>query len=177
MFSQDLNGPLPITWEIEKIKELDWYLPAYKNKEGCQKAFDLGYTWDHLNLYRTPFSDVSKQPELKETLKHFPNFEKAMIWFQKQKPGAAVSTHKDPCLPNMYNMYWGSDHGIPEDKFRRAIVYLEDHKDGHLNTIDGRAFYSWKAGNYLWWDNQTPHSAVNFGTEDKIVMVVDYYDI
>jgi len=48
-------------------------------------------------------------------------------------------------------------------RIRRAILFLEDWQSGHYLDVDGRAILNWSAGDWVYWDYDTPHYAANIG--------------
>ena len=54
----------------------------------------------------------------------------------------------------------------------RALVMLEDWKPGHYLDLDDVAVTDWKAGDYFWWTDDTPHTAANIGTEDRYTLQI-----
>jgi hypothetical protein len=171
---------VPVTWDIEKIKKLDtWYLPKFINKKGVAEAEKLRYLpIGHNDILRTPVFSYKNSNEYSETLRTFPNYHHAVAWFQNQRPGRIFKEHIDPCLPFTFNDYWKSFHGlefdIEDSRFRRAIIYLSDHAPGHFTVVNGKMFYDWSAGDMLYWGHIL-HTGGNFGTTDKVTMIVDYY--
>lgn len=179
-YSTELGSKLPITWNIDEVKaDPTWYKPVFINTKGVEAAAKLGYTENHNAIWRTVFGTVNDKRYcyLEETLKNFPNYKHAVIWYQMQPTAAVLKTHIDPDLPLTFNSFWAK-RGIKQDikieRFRRSIIYLENHKDGHFNTVNGKMYYNWEAGNYLYW-SLVPHSAGNFGNEKKYVLAIDYF--
>ena len=59
-----------------------------------------------------------------------------------------------------------------EDTIRRAVVFLEDWKPGHYFEIDSTAVVNYKAGEYVLWSPEVPHSASNIGVEPRYTLQI-----
>lgn len=59
-----------------------------------------------------------------------------------------------------------------EHKIRRALVFLEDWKQGHYLDCMGDAFVHWRAGDVVEWTFDTPHTAANIGTADRYTLQI-----
>lgn len=144
-YSQSL---LRLDLDIDRkwVESLDFFLPKWERQEKVQKAYNLGYTSRLFNLWRT--DDFSyKEIRVRNILNQFPNPYDATCWVQKQEPASVIPTHYDPDLPGQERLLKTK---INKNKFRRALVYLNDHQDGHFNVIEKHMFYDWKAGDCIY---------------------------
>jgi hypothetical protein len=57
-------------------------------------------------------------------------------------------------------------------KIWRCIVFLDDWKSGHYMEVGGQAIVNWRRGDFVYWNNDTPHYAGNFGTEARYTMQI-----
>jgi hypothetical protein len=169
-YSQNLHH-LDLDVDQKWLDSVEFFLPEWERAEKVQKAYDLGYTPRLFNLWRTNIFTF-KENKVRNILNQFPNARDATCWIQKQQPASVIPTHDDPDLPGIDRL---SSTKIDKNRFRRSIVYLHDHKDGHFNVIEKKMFYDWRAGDFLYWANGVKHSAGNFGMQDKVVLVVDFY--
>lgn len=81
--------------------------------------------------------------------------------------GQALPTHQDKYLK--YQKY----HNISDpNKIYRAVVFLEDWKSGHYFEINNRPFLEWKAGDWVWWNYDTPHFSANVGSEPRYTLQI-----
>jgi hypothetical protein len=54
----------------------------------------------------------------------------------------------------------------------RCIIFLENWKSGHYIEVHGDPIVNWKCGDYVMWNNDTPHFAGNFGTEPRYTLQI-----
>jgi hypothetical protein len=59
-----------------------------------------------------------------------------------------------------------------ERTIRRALVFLEDWKQGHYFDCGEQAVVNWKAGDVVEWTYDTPHSAANIGVADRYTLQI-----
>lgn len=80
----------------------------------------------------------------------------------KMIPGSILPLHRDK-----YS-YFSSKLNITDfDKIVRVIIFLEDHKIGHILQVENCPVGYWKAGDYVLWQGKKAHLAANFGNEDR----------
>lgn len=58
------------------------------------------------------------------------------------------------------------------ENIKRVLVFLEDWRPGHYLEIDGKGLVNWRAGDFVKWDNFTPHAAANIGIEDRFTLQI-----
>lgn len=90
------------------------------------------------------------------------------VAFYRMTSGTVMPEHSD-----LYKRYIkvfnleGKEHTI-----RRALVLLEDWKQGHYLDCMGNAFVNWKSGDVVEWSYDTPHTAANIGTADRYTLQI-----
>ena len=64
-------------------------------------------------------------------------------------------------------------HNITDtSKIWRAVVFMEDWKTGHYFQIENTLLPTWKAGDFVAWQYDTPHMAANIGIEPRYTMQI-----
>lgn len=174
-FSKELSH-VEIDFDMDYIRNIEWKERLVsKIPEHLQIAYDAGYTDAHL---KTSFSEemfFGDCPDFIDPIfDHFPNPHLIRATFRLNKPGSMLKKHKDHVAHLKYQKIW-KDKGIDVDinNFRRAIIFCEDHKDGHFSLVEDSLFYNWKAGDYVFWGLDY-HAAGNVGKENRYVLAVDY---
>lgn len=85
----------------------------------------------------------------------------------KMLPGSILPLHIDKYA------YFSRQHNIMDfDKIVRVIIFLEDHKLGHILQIEDTPVQEWKAGDYVYWYGKKAHLAANFGTEARYTLQI-----
>lgn len=59
----------------------------------------------------------------------------------------------------------------------RAIFFLEDWKPGHIFEIDYTPITSWRAGQFVLWQNDTPHMAANLGNSPRYTAQLTFTNV
>lgn len=101
-------------------------------------------------------------------------FNKEFSWIKhkgysihRMLPNTMLPLHRDK-----YS-YYSKKLGIEDlNTIIRVIVFLEDHKIGHVLQIEGTPVHEWKAGDYVLWRGQKAHLAANFGLEDRYTLQI-----
>ena len=57
----------------------------------------------------------------------------------------------------------------------RAIVFLEKWRPGHVLTLGNKQVEQWNAGDFVTWEDDTPHLAANIGLEDRYTLQLTGY--
>jgi|TARA_R100000027_G_scaffold65081_1_gene59219 hypothetical protein len=85
----------------------------------------------------------------------------------KMLPGTILPLHRDK-----YS-YYSTRFDIKDfDNIVRVIVFLEDHRIGHVLQIEGTEVKEWRAGDYVSWRGKKAHLAANFGNSDRYTLQV-----
>jgi len=90
----------------------------------------------------------------------------------KMSPGVIMPTHIDKF--SVYKKFFSLNS---DKKIFRAIVFLEDWQNGHIFEIENKLFSSWSAGDYVLWDEKTPHMAANLGTTTRYTAQITFTDV
>lgn len=62
--------------------------------------------------------------------------------------------------------------GVARDDIYRALLFLEDWQPGQYIDVEGNPFVNWKAGDYVLWNADAPHSSINVGTSDRYALQI-----
>lgn len=91
---------------------------------------------------------------------------KNFAWcFYKLRPGCWVPPHKDHF--HNYAKFYKVEN---KNKIKRAIVFLEDWKPGHVFGMNNKIIINWKAEETYEWAYDVEHWGGNFGTEDRYTL-------
>lgn len=82
-------------------------------------------------------------------------------------PGSILPLHRDK-----YSFYSNQYNITDFETIVRVIVFLEDHKLGHILQIEGTPVKEWKAGDYVYWTGKKAHMAANFGNHDRYTLQI-----
>lgn len=83
------------------------------------------------------------------------------ISFFRMKTACMIPTHKDT-----YKKYKSLFKCRAKD-IRRAIIFLDDWQPGHVLEVDGNPITKYKKGDFVFWENDTPHMAANIGLKTR----------
>lgn len=187
-------GSVPVSWTKSMIDNANWHCMPFHTDENLQPAKDAGYTDKHLEFWSSYHYDVGSETasryyfgdlqdpywqQIKSTVNAFPNPEWCTLRWQKMLPGNVYPPHIDPTPHINYRNYWKNRRGLEvpmkdDDDIRRAIVFAWDHKPGHFSVVEGKMFYDWKMGDYVYFGRKS-HAAGNFGHHDRIILLVTYF--
>ena len=158
---------IPKFWDDE-FKRLDYIDEEFNDPESLKKWTDLGYT----NKFTGSMCDMrSPQPSWN---KEFIKIYEAMGWkdigtsYYRMDTGTVLPTHSDLYVRyiDIFNLKG------KEERIRRAVVFLEEWKEGHYSEINGCGFVNWDAGTVLEWSYDTPHAAANIGIESRYTLQI-----
>jgi len=91
---------------------------------------------------------------------------KQLSWsFYKMKTGTILPEHIDT-----YSRFKQLNTHYKDYNVRRAIVFLEDWKPGHVLTLGNSQLSTWRKGDYVWWEEDVPHLAANIGINDRYTL-------
>lgn len=158
---------LPVIWNDE-YKKLDYTRESFNDPESIQLWKKHGYVASNFVGKMADFR--KRQPEWTKEIKRY--FEDKYHWkdvgasFYLMETCNILPVHKD--LYARYKQAYELWHG--EDIWR-AVVFLEDRKNGHIFEINGDIL-DWKAGDYVIWKNDLEHSAANIGIELRYTLQI-----
>lgn len=155
-------------WWDESFKKLDFkYLPI-KNTFDEDRWRQQGYTGITLNGMIVNMQTLEKNmPDYAVPFLTMFDWKNVSLSYYCQQTLNMFPLHFDSYLT--YRKLYNIDDS---SKIWRCIVFLEDWKSGHYFEIDGRGFINWKCGDYVVWNNDTPHFAANIGTEPRYTMQI-----
>jgi hypothetical protein len=84
--------------------------------------------------------------------------------YYRMGTGVILPTHKDT-----YKKY-REIFGVRLKDCVRVVVYLEDWASGHISEVDGVPITDWRAGDYVFWESDTPHLAANIGLDKRFTL-------
>lgn len=86
--------------------------------------------------------------------------------FYRMDRADLMPPHKDH-----FNTYVENFDVKPKDVLR-AVIFLEDSKEGHYFSIGNRDYTFWKAGDYFIWDQSEEHAAGNYGLDPRYTLQI-----
>lgn len=158
---------VPVFWDDE-FKKLDYIDEEFNDPESLKKWLDLGYQ----NKFTGSMCDMrSPQPSWN---KEFIKIYEAMGWkdigtsYYRMDTGTVLPTHSDLYVRyiDLFNLKG------KEERIHRAVIFLEDWKEGHYSEINGVGFVNWDAGTVLEWSYDTPHAAANIGIAPRYTLQI-----
>ena len=153
---------------LEKIKNL-----PYENLphmiEQVDEFIEYGYVQQSLNLFQQFGSREAESKGIDwEWTKYFypENWSNVGLMFDKANPGHVIPQHTD------HFKFYAIHFGIPKEKVRRRIVFLEDWKSGHFLEFDKKPHTHWKANEGFVFNSLVTHLSANAGLEDKYTLQI-----
>lgn len=151
-------------WWGDDHKHLDYQYYPLKNTHDLVRWINQGY--HHLRLNGGLYNMQRKMPESAQGFFTLFPWQDIGIAFYKMETCDALPLHTDN-----YTSY-RQMFGVTAEQMRRAIVFLEDWKSGHYFEIDAQPLMPWQAGDWVYWNNDVPHYAGNFGIEPRYTMQI-----
>lgn len=84
-------------------------------------------------------------------------------------PGTLVPIHADHY---QYLMARYPDRGAQE--IERFVFFVEDRQPGHIIEVHGELLPDWKAGDWVNWKGQAPHTIANLGFLPRFSLVATF---
>jgi len=85
----------------------------------------------------------------------------------RMTPGVIIPEHSDTFAK------FKKIHNIKNfDQIFRAVIFVENWKQGHYLDIDGTPITEWKAGDTIIWKYNLPHTAANIGSDDRYTIQI-----
>jgi len=155
-----MRGRVPVLWEddYKKLTYIEDPITGLQAEEWKKQGYY------HEKTYGEMFGFPNSMPEWVFSVASNLNLSRIGFVFYRMKTLDIMPVHKDH-----FNQYCEVFNTFPE-KVKRAIVFLEDWKSGHYFEIDGEAIVNWKAGDFVMWQGDAPHSASNIGIEDRYTL-------
>tara|TARA_Y100001980_G_scaffold46239_1_gene29249 strand:- start:3016 stop:3528 length:513 start_codon:yes stop_codon:yes gene_type:complete len=153
---------------INKIKNLPYEdLPHVQ--EQVDEFIKRGYVKQSLNLFEQFGSREAESKGIDwEWTKYFhpENWSNVGLMFDKANPGHVIPQHTD------HFKFYAIHFGIPKEKVRRRIVFLEDWKSGHYFQLKNKPYVQWTQGDYVEWGCNDSHLGGNFGNEVRYTLQI-----
>lgn len=151
-------------WWEEDFKQLDYQYYPLKNTHDLICWINQGY--QHLRLNGGLYSMPRKMPDWAQNFYTLFAWQDVGIAFYKMETCDALPLHTDSYI-SYRKMF-----GVTAEQMFRAIVFLEDWKSGHYFEIDSQPLMPWRAGDWVYWHNDVPHYAGNFGTQPRYTLQI-----
>lgn len=151
-------------WD-EEYKTLDYTKQPFNDNDMMKLWKKQGYNQKYVV---GEMCDMRKhQPTWNQKIiDHFSSWQDVGTSYYRMQTATIMPEHKDTY--DLYKKLHNLTHG---ETIMRAVVFLEDRKQGHAFEISGE-FMNWKAGDYVVWQNDAPHAAANLGVEDRYTLQV-----
>ena len=152
-------------WWAYQHRELDYQHEEFNDPTMLDHWRKLGYTQQRFtgDLYDMRQTEPGTIAAWRDRLplQHF-------SWsFYRMRPGDVLPHHYDTYAA--FRRVYGVRDG---QSIRRYIVFLENWHPGHYFEIDGEAMIDWKAGDVVYWQDQTPHVAANIGQVPRYTLQI-----
>ena len=154
-------------WDDE-FKRLDYVYEPFNDPDSVNR-------WIHLGFGPRICGAMCDMRRPQPSWNHrFVEFFEARGWkdvgtsYYRMSPGTVMPEHSD--LYRMYIKRFNLEGR--ENSVRRALILLEDWRQGHYLDCQGRAFVHWRAGDVVEWIYDTPHTAANIGFEDRYTLQI-----
>lgn len=161
------SGHVTPNWDVNDLVSLTWTTAHHRDDNVNQKLAAAGHHYDSMVI------DICQQnerlPEWCYTHLDRWNLLNPSIALHRMQPGKYLPLHSD--LYGAYKKF----NNIANQSIQRVIVFLEDHKPGHMLDIDGKVHNSWRAGDWVSWLDDTVHAAYNLGVENRYTLQITGY--
>ena len=156
------RGKITVHWKDEYKNFPYFYKPA--NNKDIEQWRKNGYT--HKKFTGEMFCDQQNLPEWTMLISEEIGLKNCGFTFYKMHTGIIMPQHIDhfETYCKIFNVH--------RSNVFRAIIALEDWKQGHYFEIDGVPIVDWKRGDYVMWSSDTPHNAANIGLEDRYTLQI-----
>lgn len=157
------RGYIPLPWTENEHRHLPYKYERFNNPEDVEKWQKQGYRnivgamYDMRNIWKEWIDIRPYQAYL--------GWRDVNWSFYKMSPATVMPMHVDT-FKRFKELYAHRDH----DLIMRAVVFLEDWQPGHVLHIADQQVEPWKAGDFVWWERDTPHLAANIGEMDRYTL-------
>jgi len=162
------KGHIEPFWSKQSYTQLNYTLESFNNPSDMMKWKRQGYVHP-VTHYTGMLCDMRKpQPTWNDQI---------VKWFEdtydvkdvgtsyyRMGTGVILPAHKDT-----YKKY-RELFGARLKDCVRVVVYLEDWKSGHIAEIEDSPITDWRAGDYTFWESDTPHLAANIGLDKRYTL-------
>lgn len=152
-------------WWDDEFKSLEYQYFPIKNTWDETRWRSQGYTNITLNgaLYASPRS----MPAYADPFLSMFDWKDQGIGFFRMKTLEMFPLHQDH-----YTTYQQKFNLSDSKNIWRCVVFMEDWKSGHYFEIGGDPMVKWSRGDWVAWNDDVPHFAGNFGTEDRYTVQI-----
>ena len=158
------QGRIEPTWNISDLRDLNWQPTHHRDESLNQRYAHTGHSFDRMVI------DICQHdqplPNWALSIAAAVNLQHAAVALHRMRPGRYLPLHVD-----LYGAY-KRINDISDQSITRMIVFLEDHKPGHMLDIDGDVICHWQAGDWVSWQDDTIHAAYNMGTDDRYTLQI-----
>lgn len=146
------------------FKNYSYEYELFRDKEQLSKWISAGHNIENTKIGIKQISDTEPFSAIKN---QFPHLKHIGICFHVLTPGNYLPEHQDKY--GFYAKTFGVDN---LDTIERTVIFLEDHKSGHLLTVGNTVYSNWCAGDSVTWRGTTPHSAINLGIDPRYTLQI-----
>ena len=147
----------------DSFKNFPYYkkdAPIEQIKEWNQQGYN------HSSFTGMMFDDQRKMPHWTAEISNLLMLSNCGYTFYKMQTGDIMPTHVDH-----FSKYC-KIFGVNKSEVWRTVIVLTDWQPGHYFEIDGTPFVNYKAGEFISWTGDTPHSAANIGSTDRYTLQI-----
>lgn len=152
-------------WWPDDFKNLDYVTSPFTNDSTILQWKSI--YGDKLNFSGGLYSMDRTMPAYALPFLSLLPWENVTLSFYRMNTCEALPLHVDS-YPRYRNLFNIKDPSI----IWRCIVFLEHWKSGHYMEVNGDPLLSWSRGDYVFWNNDTPHFAGNFGIEPRYTVQI-----
>lgn len=150
---------IPIAWNIEDFKKLNYKLDTHKVEEDNKKYIQAGHPKDALTLYN--YFEPNTMPEGVDYIKSFfKKYKGLSVAVNLFTPGQYMPIHYDRF--DTYKKIYNTDNQI-----HRFMIMLEDSCPGQMLLIKETVYNKWKAGQVFTWQDDDIHNFYNLSLQNR----------
>lgn len=155
-------GNIDICWNND-YKDFEYTKQPLMDEE-ITKWRSLGYY--HESFSGDMYDSKNPMPDWVNTVAEQIGLENCGYVFYRMSTLDIMPEHVDH-----FNTYTKVFEVNREDVYR-ALLFLEDWKPGQYLDVEGDPIVNWKAGDYLLWSADAPHSSSNIGVDLRYALQI-----
>lgn len=159
------NGHVHPWWD-EEFKSLPYETRPFTDPETLN-IWQQQYGYNKLNFGGNVFDMSNTMPSFSKNFFTLMPWNNVSITFFQMVTNDILPIHVDK-----YSKYKRVYNILDTSTIFRCIVFLEDWKSGHYLEVNNIPVLPWKKGDYVYWNNDTPHFAGNFGIEPRYTLQI-----
>ena len=154
----------------DEYKLLPFVRQPFNNQDDINYWRSLGFTQEH---FTGELFSVFEKGTLQWADKFFDLFKGQFtsLNFYKMNTCDILPYHRDT-----YQKFKDIHNLDSSTTITRALVFLENRKEGHIFEVDGKII-DWQAGNYVLWTNDEKHMAANLGSDPRYTAQITFLDV